>query len=310
MKVLIVSSLNSGQINPFIKEQVNSVKDLGVDFYYFSITGKGHVGYLTNILDLYKTIDKINPDLIHAHYGLSGLLSCFQFKRPSIITFHGSDINNKKNRKYSYLASRLTTECIFVHKKQPKKINYKKAEVNIIPCGVNTDKFFPVEKLKARTKLELLPEKKYALFSSSFNNDVKNYPLAKEAISSSNKDITLIELKGYCPTEVNLLMNAVDFLLVTSKSETGPLVVKEAMACNTPVVSTDVGDVKGLFDNLNGYFITSNDPRIIGKKMENVIKYYAINNQINGRDRIIDLGLDSKTIARRVLKVYEETIRS
>ena len=99
MKVLIVASGNYSEASPFIIDQVNSLRKLGVKIEYFLIKGKGWSGYLKNLLILNKKIKNNHFDLIHAHYGLSGLLATLQRKVPVIITFHGSDINIKKNYK-------------------------------------------------------------------------------------------------------------------------------------------------------------------------------------------------------------------
>lgn len=57
-----------------------------------------------------------NPDLIHAHYGLSGLLANLQRKVPVVTTFHGSDIHDINDLKYSKWAHRLSLDSIFVEK--------------------------------------------------------------------------------------------------------------------------------------------------------------------------------------------------
>ena len=67
-------------------------------------------------------------------------------------------------------------------------------------------------------------------FASNFSNKVKNYQLAKKALKHLNKKIHLIELVGYNRDEVNILLNAVDFLLMTSISEGSHQIIKEAMA--------------------------------------------------------------------------------
>ena len=95
MKVLIVSSGNSGQVAAFVYEQVESVKILGVEFEYYNLKGHGASGYLRNVRPLREKIRSFQPDLIHAHYGLSGLVSILaKGLVPLITTFHGNDINS------------------------------------------------------------------------------------------------------------------------------------------------------------------------------------------------------------------------
>jgi UDP-N-acetylglucosamine transferase subunit ALG13 len=127
MKVLFVCSGNSEfGISPFIKEQGESLEKIGMSIDYFLIKGHGLFGYLKNLPRLNKQIKKIKYDLIHAHYGLSGMLSVLQRKIPVIITFHGSDINNSYHRKFSKIAMQLSEYNIFVHKSIKDKVNAKK----------------------------------------------------------------------------------------------------------------------------------------------------------------------------------------
>lgn len=302
MKVLIVCSGNSGYISPFILDQAKSLKNAGVSIDYFTIKGKGLIGYIKNLFPLIKKIKSFNPNLIHAHYGLSGLLASLQRIVPVITTFHGSDINIKKNLLFSYLASKMSRISIFVHPNQPSRLKYKE-KVNIIACGVDLDTFYPMKKESARNELSFEDEHFYGLFSSQFVNEVKNYPLAQKAIVLLQKKVELIELKNKTREEVNLLMNGIDFLLVTSFSETGPLVVKEAMACNTPIVSTDVGDVRDVIGNTDGCYLPTDDPVDISESINKALLY---GRKTTGRDRIKLLGLDVDTVAQKIIKIYEE----
>lgn len=304
MKVLIVCKGDSGIISPFIVDQVNALSKLRISIEYFTIEQKGVLGYLKSLPSLKKRIRELNPNLIHAHYGLSGLLATMQRSCPVVITFHGSDINLRRNRILSFLASRLSIANIYVHPDLPKRI-VDRRNVPIIPCGVDLKVFFPIDKLRAREAMGLSQDRKYGLFSSSFTNGVKNYPLAKEALSSIDLSIELIELKGFNRRETNYLMNAVDFLLVTSFSETGPLVVKEAMACNCPIVSTNVGDVNNNSGDLEGHFITNYNAQNVAQNIKKVLTFAESKGKTVGRDRIINLELDAHRIATRILKVYQ-----
>lgn len=304
MKVLIVCSGNSEfGISPFIKEQGESLEKIGVSIDYFLIKGHGLFGYLKNLPRLNKQIKKIKYDLIHAHYGLSGMLSVLQRKIPVIITFHGSDINNSYIRKFSKIAMRLSSYNIFVHKSIKDKANAT-IKSSIIPCGVNLDNFQVINKSKARIEMHLNSEQKYVLFAGSFDNWVKNSELAFKVIKTL-PEIEMIELKGYTRDQVCLLMNAVNLLLLTSFSEGSPQVIKEAMACNLPIVSTDVGDVKEIIGDTEGCYICSYDPTDVAEKIKMALLF---GKRTNGRKRIIELGLDSDSIAKKIIDVYQEIL--
>ena len=304
MKVLIVASGNSAVISPFVKEQGDSLKEIGLDIDYFLIKGKGITGYLKNYFNLIRLVKNNTYDIIHAHYGLSGLLATFQSHVPVVITFHGSDVNlNRTNFYLSFLASRLSNANIFVHESLSKKLSLFSDKAEIIPCGVNLNLFKPIDKLASRDKLGLDHNYYYVLFSSSFNNKIKNAALAKLALSNF-ENIILLEMKGYSREEVHLLMNAVDILIVTSHSETGPLVVKEALACNCPIISTDVGDVKELANGTKNCYIVEYDAKQIEQRIRDIL---SSNKKSDGRAAVKHISLEK--IATDVYKVYKRVVK-
>ena len=204
----------------------------------------------------------------------------------------------------------MSNENIFVHSSLPKKIRYTNKNINIIPCGVNLKSFYPCDvKDHNNGGFGIKYNSINILFSSRFDRTIKNYTLAKKGLNILNQNINLIELKGYKPSEVNFLMNSVDLLLVTSLSETGPLVAKEAMACNCPIVATNVGDIAWLFGDEPGHFITSFEPEDVARKIELALKFSKTAGRTNGRERILQLGLDSETIAQRIVDVYQRVLQ-
>jgi len=301
MRVLLVCSGNYGFIQPFIKEQAESLLKFDIQVSYFVVIGKGLFGYLKNISLLKKQIKLLNIDLIHAHYGLSGLLSVLQRKVPVVITFHGSDIHIRWVRILSSIAARFAVKSIFVSRNISDQLNIKNSVV--IPCGIDTEKFTELEKQSSREKLGLEQNKNIILFASGFDNEIKNYPLAKKAMDLLGNGHQLIELKGYNREELELLLNASDLLLLTSFSEGSPQIIKEAMACNCPVVATEVGDIKEVILNTDGCYMTSFDPEDISAKIKQVLKNKR---RTNGRKNI--LRLDNKLIAKRIIAVYKEIL--
>lgn len=302
MKVLIVCSGNKGRISPFISEQGEKLLKHGVEFSYFLIEGKGLYGYLSNVRRLNKVIELTKPDLIHAHYGLSGLLANIQRKVRVITTFHGSDINYRLNRPFSVLASRLSEHSIFVSPLLAR-IGLAKTNFSIIPCGIDLEVFVPSDRQESRKKMNLKEEDKLVLFSGSFNETVKNYPLAKAAVRLLD-NVRLVELNSYSRKEVNLLMNACDVVLMTSFSEGSPQIIKEAMACNHSIVSTDVGDVRETIGDTEGCYITTFDPGDVAEKLKKALAY---GKPTYGREKI--LHLDNQIIAGKVYNVYLEVLK-
>jgi len=301
MKILYVISGNIGIVPPFVKDQVESLSPYDIETGYFSIYGKGHIGYLQNLSKLKSVVSEFRPDFIHAHYGLSGFFSNFQRTIPVITTYHGSDINFYKNRLFSYICAALSICNIFVSGSLKKKIFNSNGYV--IPCGVDMANFNPFSKQEARKKLNLSLSKKYILFSSSFSRPEKNYSFAKEIIAALNtNNVNLIEFKGYSRHEANLLYNAADLGLMTSIYEGSPQFIKEALACNCPIVTNKVGDVHTLLEGVENCFIVETKDHYIEKIR------YLLNHDVrsNGREKIGHL--DLKLIARQLYDVYRHVL--
>lgn len=298
MKVLIIYGGNRGGIAPFVSEQVESLNKLGVQTEYFLIQGKGIWGYLKNFSHLKQKINAFQPDILHAHYGLSGLLANLQKKVPVITTYHGSDINLRTIRQISKISMVLSFHNIFVAQCIKNLVDPKKS--SLIPCGVDMSLFFPIEKSVARAKLNLDIKKKYILFSSSFLNPVKNYNLAYKSIKLiNNTNVEIIEFKGYSREESNFLLNAVDLALMTSISEGSPQFIKEAMACNCPIVSTDVGDVMEIIKDTKKCSIANNQHEI-STEIDTILDDPS---RTNGRYKIS--GMEIQQVAKKIFELYK-----
>ena len=304
MKILIVCSGNVENFDftihqAFISEQIESLKQVfNIEYDTFFIKGKGIKGYLKNVSPLRKKIKGYLPDIVHSHFGLSGLLTCLQRIVPVVITFHGSDAHFSNVKFLSRIAAGLSSYNIFVSDKVQKIIKGKNS-YSVIPCGINLDIFYPIDMKNAREKLNMEPKKKYILFSSSFTNSIKNSPLAFSAIEKLEMDYELIELKNRSREEVNLLLNASNLLLLTSISEGSPQIIKEAMASNCPIVATDVGDIKEVVGNMEGCYMTSFDPDDVAAKIRLALDF---NKRTNGRDNIKHF--DNKLIVKKIYKIY------
>lgn len=308
---------------PFIREQVGALREQGCECEYYYVKGKGIMGYLRAIPGLRKMIREWKPDVVHAHYGLSCLLTNMATRRvPVVSTYHGSDINLPKVRSFSKMAMRLSAWNIFVSKRNMALagvVEGKKA--SLVPCGISLSEDQLQTRETARTALGWRADKKRLLFAGAFDVEVKNPELAMDVIASLNdkmsrdkslneplalNDVELIELKGYTREEVNRLMCACDCLLMTSKTEGSPQVIKEAMACGCPIVSVDVGDVAERTEGVDGCFVVkSREPREIAATIEKAI---AFEGKTNGREKIIEYGLTNELVAKQIIKIYEDII--
>lgn len=302
MKILIVASYNKGRFAPFIVEQAEALKRAGCDVDWFGLQGKGVKGYIKNLPALNRKIKECQPDIIHAHYGLSGLFANLQRKVPVVTTYHGSDINERKVLRFSKLAMRLSAWNIFVSQKtldiaQPSK------KYTLLPCGIDLSDLQLTNKAEARQKMGLDFEKRYILFAGAFDNQVKNAPLAIESVALlNNKSVELLELKDYSREQVTLLMCAADAFLMTSFTEGSPQVIKEAMACGCPIVSVDVGDVRERTDGVEGCFVANTrNPEELADLLK---KALAFGKKTSVREKIIADGLENRQVAAKLLAIY------
>jgi len=211
---------------------------------------------------------------------------------------------------FSYFAIFASAQNILVSRSQYDKLLIKR-NLNIIACGVDTSVFRPIDKQKALSNNNLDPEKKYILFASSFSNRIKNYSLAEVSLKIlSLKNIEILELKGKDRAYVSCLLNGSELLLLTSFSEGSPQIIKEAMACNCPIVSTDVGDVSQVIGNTEGCYITNFDPADVAQKIQLALDFSSTRGRTKGRERIFELGLDAETVANRIIDVYKMVVKS
>lgn len=303
MKVLIVASYNKNRFAPFVVEQAQALQQQGMMVDYFGVVGKGMKGYLKAFFSLHKKIKEYQPDIIHAHYGLSGLLANLQREVPVVTTYHGSDINVAAVRRFSKMAMRLSAWNIFVSQR-----NVKLARVNnkytLLPCGIDMDNFTLQNKEEARTVLQWKRNGKYVLFAGAFENAVKNASLAQAAVQLL-QNVKLVELKGYNRKEVVTLFNAADALLLTSFAEGSPQVVKEAMACNCPVVTVDVGDVKERLELVHPSAVVERNPQSIANALQAIMEK---GERSNGREELLRQGLDNWRVAEKLIYIYNNIV--
>ena len=304
LKILIVCSKNSGQISPFIAEQAEALNQTNkVEVEFFTIENKGWRGYLKSRKHLLLKIKQFQPDLLHAHFGLSGLLANLQRIVPVITTYHGCDINKASLRVLSVFPLLFSKFNIFVSDKQVNKVWLIAGKFMVLPCGIHLSNFYPIDKLEARKELGWSAERKVILFSSNFSRPEKNPSLANEAIKLVN-DFELIELKGFTRREVCLAMNACDAGLLTSIREGSPMFIKELMACKRPIVSTNVGDVSELISNIEGCEIVNFDASDVAKAISKVTLFKCVEYPTESFNKI-----DNINVAQTLLKIYQKVVK-
>lgn len=308
MKVLFVARAKPHVmegVGRFVSDQRMALQKEGIEVDLLSIPGKGLKSYFTYLFSLRKYIKNNDVDLVHAHNGFTGFIVNLQRIKPTVVTYHGSDLNNKMTRIFSILSAKLSVWNIFISEKIRMKSGQKN-KYTIIPCGVDLSLFSIMDKQEVRKHFGFAENDKLILFAGNFKNQVKNYTLAKEVVDELNQEVKLIELKGFLRNEVGMLMNAVDAVLLTSLSEGSPQFIKEAMACNCPIIATNVGDIAERIEKVEQSYITNYNKNEIKDKVELVLSKDQI--RTNGRDEIIRQGLDSQSVAKELIKVYQNVL--
>jgi len=303
--------------SPFIVRQYESLIKHGIDVTVFNFKGnKNPANYILALAKIQIILRRNNYDLIHAQWGHTALLT-LNTQLPLVVTYRGMDLEGiiNKNGKYSIYGKFLTRiskftstiadEVIVVSKSLGNKLS--RQDYTILPSGIDLNLFKPLNKSECRTTLKLPQNKKLILFAASRNHPRKRYDLAMKAVSilKQNFNCELIVCENEKPDKVPLYMNAADCLILTSLHEGSPNVVKEALACNTPIVSVEVGDIKERKGRLKHFEICNSNPKKIADSLSRVL---SNKNVINNRESV--LHLDEDIITSKLIAIYHKAINN
>lgn len=323
MNILIVARKKIRAYNrlvaPFVIEQGEALRTAGCNVHLFLIEPKGFLGYVRARKELKKEIVAFHPDVIHAHYGLSGITAVLQNKVPVVITFHNGETHNWYVNVLSSLFSLRAKHVIYVAQHIYDLVYWKHKNYTILPCGINIEECVITPYKEARKQLGWSDDKKYILFGGGFSDPRKNVSLLQKAVAYSKRsDIEIVEMKGLSRAECILRMCACDCFALPSHSEGSPQTIKEAMACNCPIVATDVADIAYLLGNIPGHYLLRNpikrhdlwmeDEKSVSECAEAINNALSFKGRTKGRERIQSLGFDNKQIAERLIEIYKEII--
>ena len=295
-------------LGTFVKDQVESVRKEGVEIDVFVVNGwKNKLNYIWGIFRLWAWLLTHRYDIIHAHYVFSGIIARTQFLYPVVLTHHGLEAFWGWQRFPSALITRLVDKVIVRTQEMKDKLNCNKAE--IIPAGIDFDLFKPMHREEARRKLNISqPEKKLVLvlWGGAESRPEKRLDIVKSAIALAQKkdsSIELVVVTGKPHNVIPLYMNACDVLLLVSTAEGSPNVVKEAMACNLPIVSVPVADVPDLIGGTEGCYLCTQAPEDVADKLRLAL---LRGKRTNGRENIKHL--EVRVISRKIISLYEELL--
>lgn len=308
MRVLMLTNMYPHEADPsfgtFVYEQVRSLRALGVDIDVLFVNGRASVwNYATGYLRLWRQLTCVKYDLIHAHYVFSGWIARAQWGLPIVQSFHAPG----QMRTYQgWLCKRLVPlvdEAIVTSADHKARLGY--ADAHIIPCGVDFNLFSPRPRDEARAELGWNPTRKVAIWVGDPRPE-KRVDLAYaayEALRQHRDDTDLHVVSKVEHDTIPIYMNAADVLLLTSDHEGSPVVIKEAMACNLPLVSTAVGDVLEVIGGVEGCFLAEQTPGDLAAKLELALSF---GRRTRGREAIEHL--QTRAEAGRILDLYEELL--
>ena len=318
MKVIFVASGNKavGSVSSFVQSQFDSLKAQGLDMVLFPVVGKGWKGYLSNISKLRKLVRKENPDLIHAHYSTCGVLAFLAARKPIVTSILGSfpNPNSRKRKWVRFFVKHIWKQTIVKSERTARQLGID--GVHVIPNGVNLEQFKVLDYAETRKQLGFSDDKKYVIWCSNPDRSEKRYGLAQKAVELlGDESVVLYPVFNKTHDDVVRYMCAADVVLMTSYSEGSPNVIKEAMACNCPIVTTDVGDVRERLENLDGCYVADAEPSYKDFSLEAeqlsvcLRKALCFEGRTKGRQRIIQDGITTEQIAKRITSVYKNALK-
>ncbi|HKQ57883.1 MAG TPA: glycosyltransferase [Candidatus Eisenbacteria bacterium] len=322
MKVLVVTNMYPSAERPhwgaFVRSQVESLVALGVENVIYEIEGwKSTARYANAMRELPVLARRAGADLVHAHYGLSGAAAVGVREIPLVVSFCGDDLLGRPDAKgritsrskwlvsVSRLAARRA-DAVIVKTEEMRRTIPDVHDVEVIPNGVDLERFTPVPRDQARAKLGWPIEGQVLLFAAATDEPRKNWPLALEVekrLTARGLPARLVAFHGRPQEELALAMSAADLLLLPSIHEGSPNVVKEALACDLPVVAAPVGDCAERLKGVTPGGVVAREPGAFAEAAEAVLR---AGTRSNGREKVAPLEI--MAVARRILAVYERAL--
>lgn len=242
-------------------------------------------------------------DIVHAHYGLTAPFAVLQPRRPLVLSLWGSDLFGE----FGWLSERcagMVGETIVM---SPEMAAALGSEATVVPHGVDTDRFRPMDRGSASRAVGWDRDVRHVLFPYAPSRSVKNFPLAERVVDRArgrvDGEVRLHAVSEADRDSVPRYMNAADAMLLTSRREGSPNTVKEALACNLPVVATDVGDVRQRLEGVTPSRVCPGEAALV----DALASVLASGERSNGRPVAESLSVDRMT--NRLEAVYRRAIR-
>lgn len=322
MRVLILTAMYPSPENPtfgtFVHAQVTALRRAGVDLDLLVLSGRPRkLIYPKGVFELRRRLARGDIDLVHAHFSYAGVVARTQSQVPVVVTYHGDDLlgtvaPNGEREVWSdavVMMGRILgqlVDAVIVQSRQMARQLWRR-DAHIIPHEVDFDVFRPTPIDGARRELGLASDKKYLLFAANPAIPVKRFSLARQAadlLIARDASVELLTVYQESQPQLALYMSACDALVFPSYQEGSPNIVKQAMACNLPIVATDVGDVRDVIGQTEGCFICPPDPAVFAERLDDVLRS---GRRTEGRQHVQHLA--PALVAGRIIQVYEQVLR-
>jgi glycosyltransferase involved in cell wall biosynthesis len=310
-----VLNLVTNDESQFYRTQLSVLEAQGVDSTTLAVPGDHQYGVTDEDVDGTRSVFdyvKFYPsvlkhsfdsyDLLHANYGLTAPAAIAQPNLPVVLSLWGSDLMGTYGAVSEFCANHCDA-VIVMSEDMAAKLD---CECYVIPHGIDLDQFHPIPRDQAREEMEWDDDSYHVLFPYPKGRDVKNYPRAERVVEAVRERVDRpveLQIASGIPHELMpYLFNAADVLLVTSRREGSPNTVKEAMACNLPIVSTDVGDVRARLEGVAHSSVATSDERL-ADAVEDVL---LAGERSDGRAAI--RSLSTERMGERIRGVYEDVL--
>jgi glycosyltransferase involved in cell wall biosynthesis len=321
MRVLVVTNMYPSEARPhwgaFVKSQADSLAAAGVENTLYEIEGwRSTRAYFDALAKLPALAKATRADLVHAHYGYSGA-AAIRVPLPLVVSFCGDDLLGRPDDhgQLSFKSKALIplskwvarkADGVIVKSEEMRRVIPEVADVHVIPNGVDMDRFRPLARAEARAHLGWPAEGDVLLFAANPKEPRKNWALAKaveQALQARGMAVRLEYVYGKPQSHMVQAMNASDVLLLPSFHEGSPNVLKEAMACDLPVVAAPVGDCEERLRDCAPSAVVARTSEAFTEATAAVL---SAGTRSNGRDRVAPLALPA--VAKRVIAVYEQAL--
>jgi glycosyltransferase involved in cell wall biosynthesis len=326
IRVLIVTNMWPRPDRPgfgtFVESQVRSLAGMNVETEVAVIRGdRSALAYARAIQAVRRAVERWQPDLVHAHFGLAGWSARLQ-PVPLVLSVCGDDLLGAVNAHGSFtIKSRVTMamtraavqRAVAVICKSPNLLaalpEAAKSRAVVIPNGVDLGRFHPGDRAAARAAVGLDPAAEYVLFPHDHRQPLqKRFALAAEvmqALQALRPQARLLQVSGEPAERMPDYYRAANCMLLTSRSEGSPNTVKEALACDVPVVSVDVGDVAHWLRRCRNCRLVSADVPDLSAALADVLA----RDQPAGSAAVL-AELDLASVARRIRAVYDRVLEA